>query len=249
MITEESLLHPLPYVSPAFLRDLAQIATYGDKPLFRLVDGLREQKWRNGKMDVKHLFTAAGSYKKVFSTRYRRKFWASNKFLIFRSYDEAQTANVKGLTKTIEVATKEFVIGIGRPCWIVEVYVKPEEICYDTWVRQRYQMLEKNGVVQKIDQLGPYPVDGLYIACFDVIDSEGNAVSPSERTLDECRRRLRLATEDTETVEMAIQGAHNDVQRFEAKQLERMNDEFQQHAGITATRARAGVVGRPIAVN
>lgn len=249
MIPEEALLQPLPPVPEGFEKRLEQIATYGEKPMFRLSDGIREQQWRNGKMDTKHLFIAAGSYVKVSKTRYRRKFFGSSEFLIFPSYVAAKQANVPELSRAIETATIEKVVGIGRPCWIVEVYVKPEEICRTTWLQQRFQMLEKNGIAQRIDQLGPYPKEGRYIACFDVIDDEGNAVSPSERTLDECKRRLRIVEQDTETAEMAIQASAMAVQKFEEKQVKMMTENWVQWAGITAKRAYGGVIGKPIAVN
>lgn len=243
-------LTTLPSIPDGFINRLSALETYGGKPMFRLVDGLRELKWRNGKWDVKHLMQNNGKpcYVKVSKTRFRRKFHGSDKFLIFRSQTEAKAAKVAGLSTVIEHATKEYTVPVGRPCWVVEVYISPDNICFDTWQANRFDYLEKNGISQKIDILGEYPRDGYYAACFDVVDDEGNAVSPSERTLDECRRRFQLASGDTRTVEDAIQGSHAAIKQFEQKTLERMNEQVFDYYGPTVmSRARGGVTGKPIA--
>lgn len=245
MLPESILRHPLPPVPDWFRDALAKVATRNGMPMFRLVDGLHELTFRNGKMDVKHLLKSV-CYVPVAKTRYRRTFHGSDKFLIFRTHQEAKNAKVDGLSTVIESATINSVAAVGRACWIVEVYESPEEIDYDSWQALRYDYLEKSGVTQKIDLLGEYPRDGRYIACFDVVDSDGNAVSPSDKTIEECKRRYKLAMGDTRTAEEAIQGSNADIEKAEQKQIDRLNENFFQYAGITENRARGGVVGKPI---
>lgn len=122
-----------------------------------------------------------------------------------------------------------------------------QEIDYDAWQANRFQYLEKHGVSQRIDVLGEFPRDGWYIACFDVLDEQGNACSPSDKTLDECRKRLKMVEADTKTIEQVLKESDERRDLFEQKQLERLNEQVFDYFGIAAkTRAHAGVVGKPI---
>jgi hypothetical protein len=240
---------PLPPIPESFLKELPKVAVRNGVPMFRIVNGQTETKFRNGKMDIKHLLQSGGipCYVTVSKTRFRRKNYVTGEYKIYTSFDLAKRDKTKHLSFEIESATKEVRVGVGRPCWVIEVYVAPEEICHDTWFAQRYQMLEKNKIRQTIDVLGPYPKHGMYMACFDVIDDEGNAVAPSDRTIEECKRRWRVATGDTLTVENAIQASNEAMDAFEAKSLETMNENFYQWGGISATtRAKDGVMSKPI---
>lgn len=253
MIPEQALLRPLPPVPERFEARLSQIALIDGKPLFRLVDGQRETIWRNGEIEVKHLFYPkdengeyTSCYVPVLKRVYRRKNIKTGEYAIFSSHEAAKKAKDKNLAINLEVGEKIEVRGIGMPCWVIEVYIPTKDVDYDSWQANRSDYLESMGVLQKVDMLGDYPREGMYKWCFNVIDDDGNAVSPSDRTLDECKRRFKIASGDTRTAEQAIQCDLNAEARFEEKQRDLMNDNFKQWAGITATRARAGVVSRPI---
>lgn len=251
-LDESYLLQQLPDVPPWFRDELSRVATRNGHPVFRLVDGLRERKWRNGKWDIKHLLQIDADppfppYQHIYRMRFRRKHVETGEERRYLTWAEADAEADPGYQTEIESAVVNLgVMAIGRPCWIVEVYVAPEEVDEATWESQRYDMLEKHGIVQKIDLLGPFPRDGYYMACFDVV-RDGIAISPNQGTIDECKRRWRIATTDTETVEQAIQGAEAEINLFEKTQLQRLNDGFFQHHGIVAHLARSnGVMGKPI---
>ena len=166
-IPEDFLRVDLPRVPDWFHEELAKVAVRDGRPVFRLVDGIRELKWRNGKMDVKHLLQADGMacYVPVSKTRFRRRSLRKDgQPKIYRTYEQAVKDRDPYLATDIETATKFHVAAVGRPCWVVEVYISPDEIDYASWLRLRYQHLEKNGVTQQIDVLGPYPRDGWFVA-------------------------------------------------------------------------------------
>ena len=250
-IPEQALLIDLPPVSDQFLKDLAGIATHRGKPLFRLVHGQKEQIFRNGEWDVKHILHSEhmNCYIKVETTVYRRKNVRTQDYRYYSSMTSAKADDGPNLSKLVEMSTGERIRAIGKPCWIVEAYQPAEEIDFNSWQKLRYDFLPTGqaGLSQKIDLLGEYPSEGRYIWCFDVVGDDGETISPNERTLNECRRRYRNRLSETQTVEQAIQCDENAARRFEERAVEKMNENFMQWAGITANRARGGVVGKPIA--
>lgn len=247
-LPEEALRPPLPAMPEWFPRALENISRHGEKPLFRVVNGLTELHFRRGKWTLKHLLQHDGipCYFPVVKTRYRRKNVKTGAYEMYTTFEAAKKAKDHDLSIDIETATIATKLPVGRACWVVEVYVKPEEIDALAWEANRFGMAEKNRIAQKIDFLGPFPTEGYYIACFDVVDADGTPVSPSDKTLEECKRRLRSAENDSRSLEACIQGAIKDSAEFEKKELERLNDNFYQWAGITANRGKGGVIAKPI---
>jgi hypothetical protein len=247
-IPESALQRRLPAVPESFLRELPRIATREGVPVFRLANGLTEMHFRNGKMTIKHPLQHPAYFVRVDTVRFRRKNIKTGDYHLYRTFEDAQGDKNKDLAVEIDRSMRQITVPVGRPCWVVEAWISPSEIDYDTWQKNRYDYLEKMGVAQKIDVLGPYPSDGYYKGIFDVIDGEGNAIAPSERTLNECKRRWRMATSDTQTLEEAIQGSEEAMALFEEREIDRLADNMCQFHGQTVmSRITGGVTRKPIA--
>lgn len=247
-VKPEALLVELPHVPDWFMRELAQVATRNGRPVFRLVDGQRETKWRNGKTDVKHLLQheQVPAYVPVIRQVFRRKNPETGKYSYYPTHKLAVADNADGLSKEIDYTNMISVRGVGRACWIIEVYIDPSEVDALAWEKQRFADLQVHGVLRKVDVLGPYPREGTYVYGFSVIDEEGNAISPNQRTLDECKKRWRTIIADTSTVQDNINAVESGMAEFEKKQVTRIADNFYQYQGISAKRLHHGAISKPI---
>lgn len=248
-VTPETLLVDLPPVPEWFERELSKIATKNGKPMFKIVDGQRELKWRNGKMDVKHLLqhNNVPAYVPVVRQLFRRKYKDTTNYKVYSSWSAAKNDPLDALLdQEIDFTNLTSVRAVGRACWVIEVYISPEEIGYDNWEHSRYADLQTNGVVRRVDVLGPFPREGMYMYCFSVLDDEGNAVSPSERTLDECRKRWQSVQSDTASLEQNIKNFQEANAKFEEKEVKRIADNVYQFHGISAKRWHYGEISKPI---
>lgn len=245
-VKPETLLVDLPPVPEWFRRELSQVATRGGKPVFKLVDGQRELKWRNGKMDVKHLLQheQVPAYVPVIRQVFRRLDTSTGKYKMYSSWLAAKEDDIATLDAEIEYSNLISTRAVGRACWIIEVYVDPDEFGYTNWEDHRYADLQVNGVFQKVDVLGPFPRDGYYVYCFSVIDEEGNAIPPNQRTLDECKKRWRFMQQDTSSLEQAVKDHEERVAKFEQKEVARIADSiFQFHGELGMRKFYHGAVG------
>lgn len=250
-VKPETLLVPLPPKPEWFERELAKIATRNGKPVFKIVDGQREMRWRNGKMDVKHLLQHDNvpAYVPVVRQIFRRMDTATWKPKYYTSKEAAEADPQESLEKEITWTNVVSTRAVGRACWVIEVYVDPDELGGPlAWELHRYADLEKHGVVQKVDILGPFPKDGMYMYCFSVVDSEGNAISPNERTLEECKKRWRQIEKGSDpSLEESIMLHDEREAKFEQKEVARLADNVYQFHGIAArTKMHGTKVSRPI---
>lgn len=220
----------LPPVPDRVRREISEIATRDGRPMFRIVDGQRELKWRNGKYDVKHLLQHQNvpAYVPVATQIFRRAYKEplpgdiTHKLYPTRASASADTDD--RLDADIEFTTHVSTRAVGRACWIVEVYVSPDEIGYKEWEANRYADLQKHGVVRRVDVLGPFPREGMYMFCFPVLDSEGKAIAPNQQTIDECKRLWRIAEGGQQSVEQAVRDHEERIRKFEQKEVERLAD-------------------------
>lgn len=244
-VKPETLLVPLPPVPYWFQRELSQVAKRNDKPVFKLVDGQRELKWRNGKMDVKHLLQheQVPAYVPVIRQAFRRTD-ASGKHTMYSSWQAAKDDTSPDLSEHIEFSNLVSTRAVGQACWVVEVYVDPDELGYENWLEHRYADLQVNGVHQKVDILGPFPRDGYYVYSFPVLDDEGNAIAPNQGTIDECKRRWKAMQGSPESLEQAIKEHDEKIALFEKKEVERISDNiFQFHGDLGMKKFYHGAVG------
>lgn len=247
-VKPETLLVDLPPIPSWFERELSQVATRNGKPVFKIVDGQRELKFRNEKMDVKHLLQHQNipAFVPVVTQTFRRKNEATGEYKFYSSLAAARADTEESLSKDIDVANKVSTRAVGKACWIIEVYVAPEELGYDNWQASRYANLEKHGVARKVDVLGEFPREGMYVYCFSVLDSDGRAISPNQKTLDECKRRWRIVSNDTSTLEQNIKDYEEAEAKFAEKEVKRIADNVYQFAGISARRWHHGEVSKSI---
>jgi hypothetical protein len=235
-IKPETLLVDLPPVPEWFRRELSQIGQRDGKPMFKLVDGQREMRWRNGKMDVKHLLQHSDvpAYVPVIRQVFRRAIFGTEDYKLYPSWAAAQKDAASNLAEDIEFTNHLSTRAVGRACWIIEVYISPDELGYEEWENARYADLQVKGVFQKVDVLGPFPRDGYYVYAFSVLDEEGKAISPGERTLEECKRRWQMAQKAPAELEEEVRKYEERVALFEKKEIERLADNiYQFHAGTT----------------
>ena len=244
-----ALLVPLPPKPPWLDKELAQVATIGDKPAFRIVDGQRELQWRNGKMDIKHLLQhdTIPAYVRVARQVYRRINTKTGEAKYYTSEAEARKDDTKDLSPDVDWTTVVSTRGVGKSCWIVEAYVRPEEIGEEDWNAARYREVPKMGKLEKVDVLGPFPREGRYIYCFSVLDEDGNAVAPSQQTIDECKKRwYEFNNETNRDIDYQIATHHEREKKFEKNMVARLADNVYQYNGIAARRLHGGVVSKPI---
>lgn len=244
-VKPETLMVQLPSVPDWFRRELSQVATRNGKPVFKLVDGQRELKWRNGKMDVKHLLlhNEVPAYVPVIRQVFRR-LKDNGDWKLYPSWQSAKDDVAEGINEDIEFTNKVSTRAVGRACWIVEVYIDPDEFGYQNWEENRYADLQVHGVYQKVDVMGPFPQDGFYVYCFSVIDEDGNAIPPNQGTIDECKKRWRQMLSDEASLEQSIKDHEAKVARFEQKEAERISDSiFQFHGDLGMKKFYHGAVG------
>lgn len=250
-VKPETLLVELPPVPDWFLRELSQVGTRTNSagnriPAFKIVDGQRELKWRNGKMDVKHLLqhNDVPAYVPVIRQLFRRTNAATGEHKMYSSWSAAKEDSTEGFGDEIEYSNLVSTRAVGRACWVVEVYVDPDEFGYENWEANRYADLQVKGVYQKVDVLGPFPRDGYYTYCFSVIDEEGKAISPNERTLEDCRRRWSMLQGSQASLEEEIKEHDERVARFEQREVERIADSvYQFHGQLGMRKFYHGAVG------
>lgn len=132
-------------------------------------------------------------------------------------------------------------------CWVIETYQPPSEIPEMSWEMFRFKTLKVKGVPRMVDVLGAFPRQGRYIFCLALVDAEGNPEAPDRRVITELRRRLWLLSQESkvkfEKTPEQLAGEEAEQQQLD---VERHNDQFFQHAGITANRLNAGVIGKPM---
>jgi hypothetical protein len=245
-VKPETLLVDLPPVPDWFERELSQVAKRNDRPVFKLVDGQRELKWRNGKMDVKHLLQHENvpAYVPVIRQAFRRLDSATGKHKMYSSWQAAKDDSTETLGE-IEYSNLISTRAVGRACWIIEVYIDPDEFGgYMSWEEQRYAEMQVHGVFQKVDVLGPFPRDGYYVYCFSVVDEDGNAIPPNQRTIDECKKRWKLMQGSPESLEQAIKDHDERIAKFEQKEVARLADNiYQFHGSLGMKKFHYGAVG------
>lgn len=242
----ETLLVDLPPVPDWFRRELSQVGQKDGKPIFRLVDGQRELKWRNGKLDVKHLLQheEVPAYVPVIRQVFRRLDSATAKYKFYTSWQAAKNDGLATLGEEVDYTNTITTRAVGRSCWIIEVLITPEEVGYENWEISRYAEMQVHGVYQKVDVLGPFPRDGYYVYCMSVLDDEGDAMPPNQRTLDECKRRWQLMNGDQESLEQAIKDHYEKVEKFEKKEAARLSDSLIQfHGDLGMRKFYHGAVG------
>lgn len=247
-VAPSALRQPLPPLPSGFERELASVGSMNGHPMFKIVDGQRAMKWRNGKMDIKHLLQSEDypCYVPVVTEVFRRKVTGTDGYIKFPSYTAAKETPITGLDTLIEGTKFSSVRAVGRACWIVEVYVTPEEVNERAWNETRYARLTVKGVPQEVDVLGPFPSDGMYVYCFSVLGDDGSAIAPGPRTITECKQRWQTIQKDTVTVEDGAHMLEDKLEEFERKQVERVGDSFYQFHGVAARRLHHGVVSKPI---
>lgn len=248
-VKPETLLVPLPAKPDWFDRELEQVATKGEKPMFRIVDGQREMKWRNGKMDIKHLLQheSVPAYLPVVRQVFRRMDTATWKPKYYSSLESAEVDPQVSLEKEVTWANIVSTRGVGRACWVVEAYVSPDEIGYENWEAGRWAELQVHGVYQKVDVLGPFPREGMYMYCFSVVGEDGQAIAPNRQTIEECKKRWKAFTDrEDKSLQQEISDYDDREKKFEELEVKRISDSFYQFHGIAARRAHEGVVSRPI---
>jgi hypothetical protein len=246
-IKPEILLVELPPVPDWFERELSQVGQRNGHPMFRIVDGQRETKFRNGKWDVKHLLQHDNvpAYVPVVRQVFRRKNKTTGEYQHFSTFQQAQEDQNAELGE-LEYTNLISVRGVGRACWVVEVYIDPDELGYEAWEASRYADLQTNGVVRRVDMFGPFPREGMYMYCFSVVDEEGDAISPNRRTIEECQRRWHQVTTESATLEQTLLDVQDREEKFQRKQISRISDNFYQYHGVAARRLHHGVTGKPI---
>jgi hypothetical protein len=101
-------------------------------------------------------------------------------------------------------------------------------------------------VVRRVDVLGPFPREGMYMYCFSVLDEDGDVIPPTERTLEECKRRWQTLQSPQSSLEQNIKDYEDRQVKFEAKEKKRIVDSIYQYHGISAKRWNYGEISKPI---
>lgn len=247
-VKPETLLVDLPPVPDWFRQELSRVGTKEGKPMFRIVDGQRELKWRNGKMDIKHLLQhdSVPAYVPVVRQLFRRKDTATGDYVLYTSRQQAEADTKATLEKEVDFTNMVQVRAVGRSCWIIEAYISPDEVGHAAWDQCRYADLQTNGVVRRVDVLGPFPREGMYVYCFSVLDEDGKAIAPNQRTLEECKRRWQVINSPQQSVEQAVRDYEDRQAKFEANEVKRIADNIYQYHGISAKRWHYGEISKPI---
>src|SRR6185369_15413581 len=113
----------LPPVPEWFRRELSQIAERNGHPMFRVVNGQTETCFRNGKIDIKHLFQTDQfpCYVPVIQTLYHRLDAKNDEVRSYKSISEARADSGKGLSDEIRLSRQMEIKALGRPCYVIEV--------------------------------------------------------------------------------------------------------------------------------
>lgn len=247
-VKPETLLVNLPAKPDWFDKELAAVAQKGGKPMFKIVDGQRETRWRNGKTDIKHLLQhdEVPAYVPVVRQVFRRMDTATWKPKYYSSKEAAENDPQVSLEPEISWTNVVSTRAVGRACWVVEVLITAEELGYENWEAMRYAEMEVMGVYRKVDVLGPFPKDGMYVYCFSVVDEDGYAIEPNRQTIEECKKRWKAICEPSKSLEQELADYDYREKKFEEREVARIADSFYQFHGIAARRAHDGVVSRPI---
>lgn len=244
-VNQEVLLTELPPKPDWFDEELKKIGLRDGQPLFRIVDGQRETHFRAGRQRIKHLLMDGN--RPCFIPVVKQVFYRENKEtkerITYSSLKEAEEDSDENLLETIFVTNLVQIKEVGKPCWVIETYISPDEIGEKDWNENRFKFLYKSGIYQKVDLLGEFPKEGMYVYCFPVLDKYGNARSPSQIDIDECKKRLKLVESDKKTLSHVLQEMANREQEFERKQIERITDNVFQYFGLSMRKFYGAAIG------
>lgn len=244
-----SYLLDLPAIPAWFEEELAGIATVEGTPLYKIVDGQREKVFRNGKMDIKHLFQTEkfACYQRIPHYKYRRKNFRTGEWQEFDTKREAEDCEDPHLMLLIEKAeVGAEVRAVGRPCWVIEICTPLSDYDPKQWQMDRFRRWERHGVFQQIDVKGPYPTENLYAHFMDVLDEDGNAVAPNRETLDECSKRYFNFLHSTKNYEQRIRDYQDREKKFEEQQTARLIEEYHGEQAFGGITDYFGVISKPI---
>jgi len=235
-LNEAPRLVDLPPIPDWFEAELSDIRRIDGHPLFRIVDGQRELVFRNGEMQIKHYLQTdeQACFVRIERQYFRRKSAKTGEYKEYQSREEARADTDKDLFLMVEPKISIEVRMVGKPCWVIETYVAPSDMSEEAWEQVRFAEYVKDGKPQMFDALGPFPREGKYIHCLDLLDKEGNAIAPSSRLIESLKSRLIEFESDHRALQERIDDDMAAAAAFEEKQIKRMTDNFYQKHGLAA---------------
>jgi hypothetical protein len=238
----------LPAKPDWFDSELEAIRVVEGLPLFKCVDGQRETVFRNGKMDIKHLFQTdkVACYVRIVTQKYYRKNLKTGRRVYFDSLALAGAVNPDLAVKITPDITTE-VRAIGRPCWIIESLIPPsKEVPPHIWEKDRHQIMESRGTEKRVDVLGPRPANGRYIHCMDLLSPEGEPIAPNHMVIEELKRRVWEFDHDRKTFDQRVRDEHQASAEFERKQNDRILEAVYSDLPFGGIGLHHGAVSKPI---
>ncbi len=222
------------------------VPRYGGKPMFRVVDGMRETAWMQGDPTFLKYTNKEIQCVPVRHVEYVRTHVRTRKKVSFVSREAAEAYTGKGYGEAVEKVYFER-RWIGRPCWVVEVYLEPKAMpSKEEWELSRYEYIDVNGVIQKVDLLGEYPPFGKYVWMMDVLDEDGVPTEPNQKTIDECQRRYWEVLKDNRSIIQRTKDDYERVEKLDKKVARDLTEAFFGHYGISAKRAFGTEISKPI---
>ncbi len=251
-INEAPRLVELPPKPEWFDDALADIERLNGVPLFKCVDGQRELMWRNGEMQIKHFLQTddQACFARIERQYYLRKNAKTGEYHEYLTAAQAAADKTLHLFLLIEPRISVEVRMVGKPCWIIETYIPPEDIPRKVWDELRWQKYTKDGKEQFFDVFGEYPSEGKYIHCLDIVGDDGEAIEPNRRVIDSLKQRLWEYQKDTRALEQRIKDDMERERLFNEKQAAQMVDNFYQARGIAAYSQFHNVaVSKPVMID
>lgn len=237
----------LPLIPEWFIKELRNLGLnpFGE-PRFRIVDGQKEMHFIAGREQTKYQIKEPERYTYMTFERIDSRTGKMKEYPTRRAAESDLNPYMLqgiGMNQVIEIHE------IGYPCYILESWTSPEELNRSAWDKERFsnEFNELTGKFERIDLLGPFPSCGRYDMVFEIVDEDGRAIAPNQRTLDEIQRRMKVVENDNRTLDQRLRDDASARAEQAQKIQDQWADDFIQEAGIHNRMMKEGnAISRPI---
>jgi hypothetical protein len=248
-VPPEALRFDIPSKPDWFDRELANcVELYKGLPMFQCVNGMKERAWMDSDTSFLKYRNTDLEVVPVVMTYFTRFDAKLKKHRRYSTRELAAQDQDPNLGTLIIEATAIDVRWVGRPCWIIEVFVDSSYLGTQAeWEAHRYDMMEdRHRTIRKIDLLGEYPKEGQYKYAFSLVDDSGQAVTPARSHIEEAKKLYYLAKNDTRTLQQRILDDQARIEKLDQQTKDRIVERFGQYSSLTMKKIRGAAIGKPI---
>lgn len=219
-----ALRRGIPHKPDWFDRELALLASLEGQPFYRCINPQIELNIYANRSTLKYPFSHPnfGTHLRVVKQFFRRQNIKSRDWKYYKNKDEAKADADSSLNKLVDTYCTIQVEPIPRNCWVIEALVPPSEIrsTPEQWEALRWENVRG----ERMDLLGDFPKNGMYIHFMDVVNDEGEPFEPNRALLEILQKKFYLHTNDIRSQSQISIDNLRGYQANQQKQIDLIND-------------------------